>query len=108
MVLSVFIGGSLRDNGAKQSEKEASMTATEDKFTRETITAVWPWSDNLFSLRTTRDPRYRFRAGQFARLGVRKADGDIVWRAYSWSRRPTTTSSNSFPSWCRVAPSPAN
>ena len=64
------------------------MTATEDKFTRETITAVWPWSDNLFSLRTTRDPRYRFRAGQFARLGVRKADGDIVWRAYSMVSAP--------------------
>lgn len=64
------------------------MTATEDKFTRETITAVWPWSDNLFSLRTTRDARYRFRAGQFARLGVRKADGDIVWRAYSMVSAP--------------------
>ncbi|KTT41591.1 ferredoxin-NADP reductase [Pseudomonas oryzihabitans] len=64
------------------------MTATEDKFTRETITAVWPWSDNLFSLRTTRDPRFRFRAGQFARLGVRKADGDVVWRAYSMVSAP--------------------
>ncbi len=57
---------------------------TTDKYTTETITGVRPWTDSLFSFRTTRDRGYRFVPGQFARLGVR-AEGEeaIVWRAYS-------------------------
>ena len=56
-----------------------------DKYTTETITDVRPWTDSLFSFRTTRDRGYRFVPGQFARLGVRAPDGQdsIVWRAYS-------------------------
>jgi ferredoxin--NADP+ reductase len=59
------------------------MTASEEKFTRQTLTDVRVWSPNLFSLVCTRDAGFRFRAGQFVRLGVRKADGSVVWRAYS-------------------------
>ena len=59
------------------------MTASEEKFTRQTLTEVRSWSPSLFSLRCTRDAGFRFRAGQFVRLGVRKASGCIVWRAYS-------------------------
>ena len=55
-----------------------------DKHTVETITGVRPWTESLFSFRTTRDRGYRFVPGQFARLGVRAANTDeIVWRAYS-------------------------
>src|SRR2546423_10522790 len=66
-----------------------------DKSTTETITDVRPWTDSLFSFRTTRDRGYRFVPGQFARLGVRDREHDtlgtplqrgqdpIVWRAYS-------------------------
>jgi ferredoxin--NADP+ reductase len=55
-----------------------------DKYTVETITDVRPWTDSLFSFRTTRDRGYRFVPGQFARLGVNgEAEGSIVWRAYS-------------------------
>jgi ferredoxin--NADP+ reductase len=55
-----------------------------DKYTLETITGIRPWTDSLFSFRTTRDRGYRFVPGQFARLGVPgAADGSIVWRAYS-------------------------
>lgn len=43
---------------------------------------------NLFTLRTSRDPGFRFTAGQFARLGVRKPSGCIVWRAYSMVSAP--------------------
>ena len=58
--------------------------STPDKYTIETITDVRPWTDNLFSFRTTRDRGYRFVPGQFARLGVNgAAEGSIVWRAYS-------------------------
>jgi ferredoxin--NADP+ reductase len=57
---------------------------TADKYTIETITHVRPWTDNLFSFRTTRDRGYRFVPGQFARLGVPgAAEGSTVWRAYS-------------------------
>jgi len=55
-----------------------------DKFTIETITDVRPWTDALFSLRTTRDRGYRFVPGQFARIGVvDEANGEKIWRAYS-------------------------
>ena len=60
------------------------MTTANDKYTTETITDVRPWTDSLFSFRTTRDRGYRFVPGQFARLGVKSRDADdIVWRAYS-------------------------
>lgn len=64
------------------------MTASEDKFTCQTLTEVKVWSPTLFSLRCTRERGFRFRAGQFARLGVRKASGCIVWRAYSMVSAP--------------------
>jgi ferredoxin--NADP+ reductase len=64
------------------------MTASEDKFTRQTLLEVHTLTPSLFTLRTTRDAGYRFRAGQFARLGVRKADGSLVWRAYSMVSAP--------------------
>ena len=58
--------------------------STNDRFTTETITDVRPWTDSLFSFRTTRDRGYRFVPGQFARIGVPgAAEGSIVWRAYS-------------------------
>jgi ferredoxin--NADP+ reductase len=59
------------------------MTASDEKFARQTLLAVTPLTPSLFTLRTTRDAGFRFRAGQFARLGVTKADGSTVWRAYS-------------------------
>ncbi|HXN16376.1 MAG TPA: ferredoxin--NADP reductase [Usitatibacter sp.] len=60
------------------------MNTSADKYTIETITHVRPWTESLFSFRTTRDRGYRFVPGQFARLGVEAAAPDsIVWRAYS-------------------------
>ena len=64
------------------------MTASAEKFTRQTLLDVKPLTPSLFTLRTTRDPGFRFRAGQFARLGVTKADGSVVWRAYSMVSSP--------------------
>ncbi len=59
------------------------MTASAEKFTRQTLLDVHSLAPSLFTLRTTRDPGFRFTAGQFVRLGVTKADGSTVWRAYS-------------------------
>ena len=64
------------------------MTASEEKFTRQTLLDVQPLTPNLFTLRTSRDAGFRFRAGQFARLGVYKPSGSIVWRAYSMVSAP--------------------
>lgn len=64
------------------------MTASAEKFTSQTLLDVQPLTPNLFTLRTTRDSGFRFRAGQFARLGVTKADGSTVWRAYSMVSSP--------------------
>ena len=46
---------------------------------------VWlhRWNDALMSFRIRRDPSYSFTPGQFARIGLRKAEGDVIWRAYS-------------------------
>ncbi|WP_347902132.1 ferredoxin--NADP reductase [Pseudomonas purpurea] len=64
------------------------MTASAEKFTRQTLLDVQPLTPSLFTLRTTRDPGFRFRAGQFARLGVTKPCGSTVWRAYSMVSSP--------------------
>ena len=61
---------------------------SDDKYTRQTLSSIQVWSPSLFSLRCTRDAGFRFRAGQFARLGVEKADGSVVWRAYSMASAP--------------------
>jgi len=64
------------------------MTVSAEKFTAQTLLDVQPLTPSLFTLRTTRDAGFRFRAGQFARLGVEKADGSRVWRAYSMVSSP--------------------
>lgn len=64
------------------------MTASEEKFTRQTLLDVQTLTPSLFTLRTTRDVGFRFRAGQFTRLGVYKPSGSIVWRAYSMVSSP--------------------
>lgn len=55
----------------------------ENKFTKEKITYIKQWTDHLFSFKITRYEGYKFIPGQFARLGVDKDDGTIVWRPYS-------------------------
>lgn len=64
------------------------MTVSAEKFTCQTLLDVQPLTPSLFTLRTTRDVGFRFRAGQFARLGVTKPDGSTVWRAYSMVSSP--------------------
>ncbi|WP_409316223.1 ferredoxin--NADP reductase [Pseudomonas sp. KCJK9016] len=64
------------------------MTASAEKFSRQTLLDVHSLTPSLFTLRTTRDAGFRFRAGQFARLGVTRDDGSTVWRAYSMVSSP--------------------
>jgi ferredoxin--NADP+ reductase len=51
-------------------------------FYLETVTYVEHWTDELFTLRTTRDPGLRFASGQFVMLGL-VVDGKPLLRAYS-------------------------
>ena len=51
-------------------------------FYVETVTHVEHWTDELFTLRTTRDPGLRFASGQFVMLGL-MVDGKPLLRAYS-------------------------
>lgn len=62
--------------------------AAEERFTRESITWIHPWTPHLFSFRVTRPRGFRFTAGQFARLGVEKPNGSVAWRAYSMVSGP--------------------
>ncbi len=61
-----------------------------DKYTSQRITWIERLNDHLFRFRTTRDRGYRFKPGQFARLGLyrddvlgRKQGPRFAWRAYS-------------------------
>lgn len=60
-----------------------SALQSSDRAARETITAIRPWAPGLYSFTTTRPPAYRFSAGQYARLGLLNAEGNLIWRAYS-------------------------
>jgi ferredoxin--NADP+ reductase len=48
----------------------------------ETVTEVQHWTDRLFTFRCTRDPGFRFAAGQFAMIGL-LLEGRPLLRAYS-------------------------
>jgi ferredoxin--NADP+ reductase len=41
------------------------------------------WNSHLLSIRIARDDAYRFRPGQFARIGLKDEAGETIWRAYS-------------------------
>jgi ferredoxin/flavodoxin---NADP+ reductase len=51
-------------------------------FIEERIVDVRHWTDRLFSFKTTRDPSFRFKNGQFTMLGI-EVNGRPLLRAYS-------------------------
>ena len=57
------------------------------KATVEKVLRLHWWTDKLLTFTTTRPPGYSFAAGQYARLGLRDANG-VVWRAYSMVSSP--------------------
>lgn len=54
-----------------------------EKYTTEKITYIHKWTDHLFSFKITRNENYKFIPGQFARLGIKKDEDNIIWRPYS-------------------------
>ena len=61
--------------------------ASPSAFLEETVLSVRHWTDRLFSFRTTRDPGFRFAAGQFAMIGL-PVEGRPLLRAYSMASAP--------------------
>jgi ferredoxin--NADP+ reductase len=51
-------------------------------YSVEKVTWIRHWTDDLFSLRTTRDPRFEFVSGQFVMVGLMTDEGAVL-RAYS-------------------------
>lgn len=51
--------------------------------TVEEVTNVHHWSDDVFTLRTTRPASFRFRSGEFVMLGLMQDNGKPLLRAYS-------------------------
>jgi len=49
---------------------------------QETVTSVHHWNARLFSFRTTRDPGFRFKNGEFTMIGL-EVDDKPLMRAYS-------------------------
>ncbi|RFB01552.1 ferredoxin--NADP reductase [Parvularcula marina] len=52
-------------------------------FTTEKVTLVQHYTDRLFRFRTTRDPAFRFRSGEFVMIGLPGDNGKPILRAYS-------------------------
>lgn len=48
----------------------------------ERVLSVHHWTDTLFSFRTTRDPTFRFRNGEFTMIGLKVGEKPLL-RAYS-------------------------
>ena len=68
-------------NNAVSNPTAAPITTTASTIER--ITWKKQWADKLFSFRLTRPQGFHFVPGQFARIGLTGADGQILWRPYS-------------------------
>lgn len=77
------------------------MTASEEKFTRQTLLDVQPLTPNLFTLRTSRDAGFRFRAGNSPGSACTSPAAVSSGAPTRWFRRLMTNSSTSFPSSSR-------
>ncbi|AGF47026.1 ferredoxin--NADP+ reductase [Candidatus Kinetoplastibacterium desouzaii TCC079E] len=66
---------------------------TNNNYTCQYIKDIKTWEKNkLFSIKTTKDSSFHFKAGQFARVGLlNKKYNDIIWRAYSIASSPKET-----------------
>src|ERR1043165_8778102 len=51
-------------------------------FNQESVLSVHHWTDTLFSFKTTRDPSFRFRNGEFTMIGIKVGEKPLL-RAYS-------------------------
>ena len=64
----------------KDPETKAILPA---RFTVETLLSLHYWTPNLLSFRTSRDPKFDFTPGHYARIGFKNASDNVVWRPFS-------------------------
>lgn len=76
--------GSVEDIGER-----LRATAGDQKWTTERVVSVDYWTPAMLSFRTTRDARFRFTPGHYARLGLVSDGGELVWRPYSMVSAPS-------------------
>jgi len=69
------------------AESAAAVRASSPALFRERVLSVHHWTDTLFSFTATRDPAFRFQAGQFAMIGL-EVGGKPLLRAYSMVSAP--------------------
>jgi ferredoxin--NADP+ reductase len=62
---------------------------TAPQYAHAPIIWVHRWNAGLMSFRVAKPAGYRFSPGQFARIGIRKEDGETLWRAYSIASAPS-------------------
>ena len=67
---------------ARRLQPQGPYRRSMSKFLEERVLSVHHWTDSLFSFRTTRDPSFRFRSGEFTMIGI-PIDGKPLLRAYS-------------------------
>lgn len=65
----------------------AATTAIPPAYFGASVTSVHHWTPRLFSFRCTRDPSFRFEAGEFAMIGL-MVNGKPLVRAYSMASPP--------------------
>ena len=63
--------------------KSETTTTLASRFTGETVLSLRYWTPSLLSFRTSRDPKFRFTPGHYARLGLHSANDNLVWRPFS-------------------------
>lgn len=63
--------------------KPETTVSSPARYTVETILSLSYWTPSLLSFRTSRDPNFRFTPGQYARLGLQRANDNMVWRPFS-------------------------
>jgi len=56
---------------------------TDPKYSVQKILEIKPHSSQFITFKITRPPKFNFKAGQFARLGLTEESGQQIWRAYS-------------------------
>ena len=73
---------------ATASPASPQSPAARDRWTAQPVRSVRRWTDTLLSFRIGRDAAFRFVPGQYARLGLAGADGEVVWRPFSMVSAP--------------------
>jgi ferredoxin--NADP+ reductase len=80
---------------------EAEASPGKAKTTRQALVWSHVWTPGLVSLRVTRDPAFRFTPGHYARVGIARPSGSVVFRPLSVASAPADSHLEFF---CTLVP----